>query len=103
MKITEAVLLARLRDHERWRPVRWAGAALLADGYCCIERGHIYVERTPKTVGLSVSPASAGVREAIAKWGADWELVWAPSRDDRLKASGIRLGKFLEAETAYDY
>lgn len=76
VRVTPGLLVLMLRiDGRRMRPVRWAEARLLADGYCCIERRHTFVQHTPQTVGSRVSPAITGAQEAIDQFGDVWEIV----------------------------
>jgi hypothetical protein len=66
-------MLTRMRNGEKMRPVRWLASSMFDGGYCYVRDRHTFVECTPATVGVEVSPAIVGIREAIRKYGVDWE------------------------------
>lgn len=75
MKVTATTLVDLMRQGAKLRPVSWGKAALLQDGYCYIRNLHTFVQHTPSTVGVAVSPAIVGANEAIDQFGDNWEAV----------------------------
>lgn len=67
-------LMDLLTDGKKLRPVNWRDSMLLRGGFCYVY-GHTFYEHTPRTVGVEISPASAGAEEAIRKYGDQWEVV----------------------------
>lgn len=67
-------LVDLLTTGKKMRPLNWRTASLLRDGFCYVY-GHTFYEHTPRTVGVEISPASAGAQEAIRKYGDQWEVV----------------------------
>lgn len=67
-------LLDLLKTGHRLRPVGWNQSSILRDGFC-YAYAHTFYEHTPKTVGVEVSPVTAGVSEALSKYGDQWEVL----------------------------
>lgn len=75
MKVDADFLVERMRAGEKWRPKTWTSATMCHGGHCEVQGMHTFVRSTPKTIGVSVSPAVLGARDAIKEFGDEWECV----------------------------
>lgn len=74
MKITCKELEKHMEAGERWRPSSWKNFELFDEGHCRIQDS-TFIQYTPKTFGIQISPAIEGIEEAVAKFGDDWECI----------------------------
>lgn len=75
--VTPEDLFIHMSNGSFWRPVSWANSPTLVGAYCFIG-SHTFTEKCPLTVGVTCSPAIAGVRDAIRKYGDTWERFETP-------------------------
>jgi len=75
MKLSTEEIVNCLKQGIKLRPVVWNNTELFKDGYCTLDGSCTFVQYTPKTVGVKVSPVSAGVVQVVKQFGDDWEIV----------------------------
>jgi hypothetical protein len=75
MKLSTEEVIRYLKSGVKLRPSKWSDAKLFTGGYCTLDGLHIFVQRTPNTIGVKVSPVTAGVEQVVRQFGNDWEIV----------------------------